>query len=101
MSDSTNTAEMRGLPDPNTAREGALERLRWTIDTLVQQAKDEAFSDLALCVDSVKQQVGRLTAFDRALVDLLPEHERDDAARFLRNRDAASLWAPRESDVPF
>lgn len=101
MSD-TNTADMRGLPDPNTARSFALAHLRETIELLAQQAKDEAFADLNLCVESVKQQAAKLSAFDHALVALLPESERDDAGRFLRNRECASLWSPSHTDeVPF
>lgn len=101
MSD-TNTAEMAGLPEPNTARALALADLRATVDMLVQQAKDEAFADLNLCVDAVKRKAEKLSAFDHALVALLPESERDDAARFLRNREAASLWSPsKPTDVPF
>lgn len=98
---SDNPADHRGLPEPSAARDAALARLRETIDLLAQQAKDEAFADLNLCLDSVKQQTSRLSAFDHALVALLSESERDDAARFLRNREAASLWSGTPEDVPF
>lgn len=103
MTDSeyTNLADSHGLPHPGDARQDALIDLRASIDMLVQQAKDEALDDLGLCADAVKQKAARIRAFDQALVDLLPEASRDDAARFLRRRNVASLYSGADADLPF
>jgi hypothetical protein len=98
----TEPQDMRGLPDAADARQDALIRLRATLDTAVQQARDEALDDLGLCLKSAINQGKALQQFDSALIDLLTETDRDDARRFLRSRDAASLWAGSvDKSVPF
>lgn len=91
--------DLRGLPDPTTARSEGLARLRETVAVAGDHARNEALGDLAYALTNIGEQVKAIQAFDRSLLELLLPDERDEAWRFLRDRNQTGLSC--DEAVPF